>query len=81
MNVINGKFTGVRAHVAQTVGAGAEGLGAVLALVIPLAGVDAAVHAQGILARELLVAEFALVVFLERGGFGKVKTGIERFRN
>lgn len=57
--------TGVRAHVAEAVGGGAEGLGAVVALVVALAGVDAAVHVQRVAPRELLAAELALVLLLQ----------------
>lgn len=54
----------MRPHVRESVGGGAEGLVAELALVVPLARVDAPVHVQRILARELLAAELALEHFL-----------------
>lgn len=50
--------------MAQAVGGGAEGLGAVLAFVVQLPCVDASVDVQGVLSCELFAAEFALEVFL-----------------
>lgn len=69
VNVCNGvcvALTGVRAHVAEAVGGGAEGLAAEVALVVALASVDAPVDVQRVAPRELLAAKFALKLLLQR---------------
>lgn len=62
-----GVLTSMYPHMTKSVRGGAEGLGAVVALVLALARVYAAVHVQRVAARELLAAELALVLFLEIG--------------
>lgn len=58
------RVTCVCPHVDGAVGAGTEGLGAVFTLVVTLAGVNAPVDRQRILASELLAAEVAFKLFL-----------------